>query len=288
MKESSLDLWVDERHRESSRVGFRVVRTLFSQRSPYQQVDVVETLEHGRVLLNDGLFMVSERDEFVYHEMMAHVPLFTLTHPRRVLVIGGGDGGTVREVLRHPSVEECYLVEIDEVVLEACRRHLPQTASKLTDPRVKVICGDGVEFVKGCNENFDLILVDSTDPIGPATPLFGSAFYGEVRRILGPGGVVVSQGESPFYGLSIQKRLVETLREHFAKVYIYNFSNLTYPGGLWSFTFASDQVSPLPAPHGDFSSQRVSDLGLEFQWYSAEMHEASFALPAFMKREIQV
>ncbi len=188
-------------------------RVLFSGKSPFQRVDIVETAGHGRMLLNDGLVMVSERDEHVYHEMIAHVPLFVHSRPQRVLVIGGGDGGTVREVLRHPSVEHVRLVEIDQMVVDACREHLPATAACLSDPRVQVTIADGVRFVAETDERYDVVLVDSTDPIGPAAPLFGREFYGNVRDVLTERGIVVSQAENPFYEQAAQRSLLATLRD---------------------------------------------------------------------------
>ena len=175
--------WIEERHRDSFAMRYRVEKVLFEGQSPFQRVEVVQTAGHGRMLLNDGLVMVTERDEAVYHEMIAHVPLFVHPNPRRVLVIGGGDGGSVREALRHRSVERCRLVEIDEMVVNACRRFIPQTASCLDDPRVEVTIADGVEFVATTGETYDVVLVDSTDPIGPAKPLFGSDFYRNVKRL---------------------------------------------------------------------------------------------------------
>lgn len=272
--------WLDEVFNDEIRLGFKIGDRLYSAESSYQSIEIVETKSHGRLLLNDGKTMVSERDEFIYHEMMAHVPLFLHKNAKRVLVIGGGDGGTVREVLRHQEVRECWLVEIDPLVIESCQKYLPLTAQCLSDPRVKVRCEDGVEFVKKCPTTFDLILIDSTDPIGPAAPLFGDEFYRNVRRCLTKGGIVVAQAESPFYQLEMQKKLTEILASHFTKVHLYNFTNMTYPGGLWSFGFASDHYSPLR----DLEDSRVAQSQLDFKWYSPEVHRASFALPAFQKK----
>jgi spermidine synthase len=275
---SKLDLWVTEAHQGDLEMRYRVRRTLFSGVSAFQHIDIVETTGYGKVLFNDGVVMISERDEFVYHEMISHVPLFVHPGVTRVLVIGGGDGGTVRELLRHPSVEHCRLVEIDSLVVEGCRKHIPQTAAALDDARVEVSIADGVEFVARTAERYDLVLVDSTDPIGPATPLFGAEFYSNVHRVLNDGGIVVSQAESPFYDPKRQRSMVEILAARFERVHIYNYDNLTYPGGLWSFTFAgkSDRC-----PIADFDAARAVGCGLEFRYYSPEMHRAAFVLPAF-------
>lgn len=273
------DIWIEERHRVQSAMRWRVKEVLFEGKSPFQEVTVVDTVPLGRMLLNDGLVMVTEKDEFVYHEMIAHVPLFVHPDPRRVLVIGGGDGGTVREVLRHKSVKACRLVEIDRMVVDACRKFLPSMADALKSPRAKVTIDDGVKFVATTREKFDVVIVDSTDPIGPATPLFGRKFYSDVRRLLTPRGIVVSQGESPFLEVEAQKSLLKTLSGVFRRTHLYNFSNLTYPGGLWSFTWASDDACPV----ADFDPGRVARSGLKFKYYSADLHAASFQLPQFVR-----
>ncbi|MCF8060140.1 MAG: polyamine aminopropyltransferase [Bacteriovoracaceae bacterium] len=279
------ELWIEEKLEDFLGLRIRVDKTLFSGKSPFQTVDVVETRGHGKMLLNDGLVMVTERDEFAYHDMITHVPLFVHPNPKKVLVIGGGDGGTAREVIRHPSVEKCTMVEIDEMVVNACVEHIPQTSSMLKDPRIELIIGDGVKFVEDAvksGDKFDVILVDSTDPIGPAQPLFGLEFYENIYKALNEDGIVVSQGESPFYQEKMQNKLVEILSETFPKVSIYNFSNMTYPGGLWSFTFGSKKYHPLK----DFSAGRVVESGLDFDYYNEEVHQGAFALPNFMKKRL--
>ncbi|MCB0343754.1 MAG: polyamine aminopropyltransferase [Bdellovibrionales bacterium] len=277
-----LDLWVEERHRDIVGARFKVLRTLFSGTSEYQKVDVVESAGFGKMLFNDGLAMVSERDEFVYHEMIAHVPLFTHPEPKRVLVIGGGDGGTVREVIKHPSVEHCHLVEIDEMVVNACREHIPLTSACLNDKKVQVTIGDGVKFVAETKEKFDLIIVDSTDPIGPAAPLFGKEFYQNVHSCLADGGIVVSQGESVYYEQEMQRSLLSILNNEFSITRLFNYSNLTYPGGLWSFVYASDKRCPL----ADFDESRVAASGIEFQYYNEYIHRAAFMLPEFQRKAL--
>jgi spermidine synthase len=276
-------LWIEERYKDIYTMKYRVDKTLFSGKSEYQTVDVVETRSHGKMLFNDGLVMVSERDEFVYHDMITHVPLFTHPNPEKVLIIGGGDGGTAREVLRHKSVKKCVMVEIDRMVVDACREFIPQTSKDLDDPRMELIFGDGVKYVKETEEKFDVILVDSTDPIGPATPLFGVDFYRDVHKTLSDNGIVVSQGETPFFAPETQSSLLSILNNLFEKVLIYNFSNITYPGGLWSFTFATKGLHPIK----DFDEKRVTDSNLEFQYYNSDIHRAAFALPQFMKNNIE-
>ena len=274
------NLWVEEKFEDFLGLKFKVEKVLFSGKSEFQTVDVVETKGHGKMLLNDGLIMVTERDEFAYHDMITHVPLFVHPNPKNVLVIGGGDGGTAREVIRHPSVEKCTMVEIDGMVVDACKAHIPQTASALDDPRINLIIGDGVKFVQETNEKFDVIIVDSTDPIGPAQPLFGEAFYRDVFNCLTDDGIVVSQGESSWYAMDIQQSLLNVLNAVFPNNYLYSFSNLTYPGGLWSFTFASKKYHPV----NDFNPARVAESGLEFDYYNAALHSAAFVLPSFAQK----
>jgi spermidine synthase len=272
------ELWIEEKFEDFLGLRFKVENVLFSGKSDFQTVDVVETKGHGKMLLNDGLVMVTERDEFAYHDMITHVPLFVHPQPKKVLIIGGGDGGTAREVIRHPSVEQCTMVEIDAMVVDACKQYIPQTAHALDNPKVNLIIGDGVKFVNETTEKFDVIIVDSTDPIGPAQPLFGEDFYQAVYRCLNDDGIVVSQGESSWYASDIQKSLLSVLQQVFPKCYLYSFSNLTYPGGLWSFTFASKKYHPI----NDFNPQLVANSGLNFDYYNENIHRAAFSLPSFV------
>jgi spermidine synthase len=278
-----LNLWAAENHKNILELRYRVKRSLYSEESDFQQIDIVETEGFGKMLFNDSIVMLSERDEFVYHEMISHVPLFVHPGVERVLVIGGGDGGTVRELLRHASVTHCRLVEIDKLVVEGCRKHIPQTAAALDDPRVTVTIGDGVAFVAETDERYDLVIVDSTDPIGPATPLFGEQFYANVQRILTANGIAISQAESPYYEPDCQSSMLTILGGLFERVHLYNYVNLTYPGGLWSFTFASKGGL---CPIGDFNAERVTATGLTFEYYSPAIHKAAFVLPEFQRRQL--
>jgi spermidine synthase len=274
--------WIDEEYQGIVRTGFRLKRRLFKGRSPFQSVEVVETKGHGRLLLIDGMTMTSERDEFVYHEMIVHPALFVHPRPRKVLVIGGGDGGTMREVLRHPSVEECVLVEIDRLVVDAARRFLPGTGRAFSHPRARTLIEDGVRFVAETAERFDAIIVDSTEPFGPAKELFGPKFYRDCRRVLTKDGIVVSQAGSPFYEISTIKNLWRLLRPVFPVREACLFNNLTYPGGLWAFTWASKGRHPMR----HFDARRVARARLPLRWYNAEVHRAAFARPEFLRRAL--
>lgn len=276
------DRWVHEIHQDCVSLGYKMKGRLFTDHSEFQRVDIIETVGHGRMLLNDGIIMLSERDEFVYHEMIAHVPLFSHPAPRRVLIIGGGDGGTAREVLRHRSVSRVTMVEIDGMVIDACRRHMPKVSYPAGDPRLEVVVGDGLGYVQACDAPFDVIIVDSTDPMGPSEPLFGGPFYADTARLLGDGGILITQAESPFYDTGIQQAMLARQREHFRRLHLYLFTNLTYPGGLWSFGFASQSASP--AAGGD--SSRVAAAGIDFRYYTPAVHRAAFALPAFVLQRL--
>ena len=274
--------WYEEFQYDYLKVRYKIKEVLFSAKSDYQEIEIIDTNFFGKILLNDGIVMLSEQDEFVYHEMIAHVPLFIHPNPQKVLVIGGGDGGTVREIIRHKEVELCHLVEIDEMVVNACKEHIPQTSAALNDPRVKVMICDGVKYVKETDERYDLIIVDSTDPIGPATPLFGKDFYTDVNNILNNPGIVISQAETPFYHLDMQKGLLNSLKPSFNKRFLYGYSNLLYPSGYWTFSFATNSLCPIK----DFNRDKFAQTNLKFKWYNKNIHKAAFALPQFVKDEL--
>ncbi|MDA9189715.1 polyamine aminopropyltransferase [bacterium] len=273
--------WIVETS-EHYKTSFKVKKRLFCGQSDFQKVEVVDTELFGKMLFNDDLAMVSDRDEFVYHEMISHVPLFTHPNPRRVLIIGGGDGGTAREVCRHSRVEKCMMVEIDKMVVDACKEHIPSCSWDLANPKLEVLIDDGIKFVKETSEKFDLILVDSTDPIGPAEPLFGTEFYCDIYNCLSDDGIVVSQCENPWNEMAMQKKLVSILAGLFPIVNMYNYHNLTYPSGTWSFSIGSKKL----CPKGDFQTIMYESEKLKCKYYNSEVHLGAFALPEFQKREI--
>ena len=276
------NLWVEEVHKDNLGMRFKVNKVLFSGQSPFQTVQIVETRGFGKMLLNDGMVMVSERDEFAYHDMIVHPAMYTHPNPKKVLVVGGGDGGTVREVLRHSSVEKVVMVEIDEMVTKACIEHIPQTSSRLSDSKVTLLFEDGVKYMAESNETFDVIIIDSSDPIGPATPLFNEEFYANVNQRLSDEGIVVSQCESPYYEVEMQKTILGILSKKFKVVRLANYTNLTYPGGLWSFSMGSKKYDPL----ADFQEDRFKKDAFEFNYYNSDLHRGAFMLPEFQKREL--
>ncbi len=274
------ELWEGE-----TGLSFGVQDLLFSKQSAYQKVQVWQTDAFGKILTLDGLVMITERDEFVYHEMISHPALNVLKEPRRVLVVGGGDGGTVREVLRHPEVEHVDLVEIDDMVLEVARTYFPHVCSGFDDPRLTIHVRDGVEFVhQSPASTYDLIIVDSTDPIGIAEGLFDKAFYQQCAHILTEQGILVAQTESPFDNLfhEVIQRATSFLRTLFPIVRPYIAFIPSYPMGLWSFTMGSKQLDPV----ADFEEERVKNweqqLEKPLRYYNSAIHRAAFALPSFV------
>lgn len=271
--------WFEEINPEETlALRFKITDHLFSKKSPFQQVDIYNTISHGKLLAHDSLVMTTEKDEFVYHDMITHVPMFIHPNPKNVLIIGGGDGGTSREVLKHPSVESCTMVEIDPVVIEAAREYLQQTSCEFNNPKLKILTQDGVDFVKNTREKFDVIIVDSSDPIGPATPLFNTDFYKDIYSILTDKGIVVSQCESPYYHRDMQETLLKILGEHFPKVHLYTYTNLSYPGGYWAFSYASKGLCPMM----DLDKKKVESAPFKTTYYNANIHWGSFQLPTFM------
>ncbi len=265
---------------------FGVEEVLLSRQSRFQRIEVLQTDAFGRVLLLDGLVMLTERDEFVYHEMIAHPALCLLERPRRALVIGGGDGGTVREVLRHPSIERVDLVEIDAAVVEAARAFFPEVSAALDAPRLQIYAEDGAAFVEAAApESYDLVLVDSTDPVGMAESLFGEAFYRRCAEVLTKEGILVAQTESPFDpsfqdSIRAARRLLTQL---FAEVHTYLAAIPAYPMGTWSFTMAAKGAHPVEDFDAEAAAARLDGFDAALRYYNPEVHRAAFALPNFAR-----
>ena len=274
-----LDNWVTETHKGILKTGFKFKELLFEGDSPYQNVKIVETNGFGKMLLNDSVVMTCERDEFIYHEMIAHVPMFTHPNPQSALIIGGGDGGTARELLKHQSLKRLIMVEIDSMVVSACKKHLKSLSASLENPRLELKIEDGADFISKQKGAFDIIVVDSSDPIGPSSVLFGENFYKNACQALKSGGILVAQAESSFYEIERQKTLLEINSQLFKQLGFYNYSNLSYPAGPWSFLFASKGPHPLR----DFQKARFKSQNLKLRYYNEEMHRASFAKAQFVK-----
>ena len=279
-----MDLWYTEKHSDNVGITLKVTRSLFSGASEYQQLDIVETAEYGRMMLLDGLVMLTERDEFIYHEMIVHPALFTHPAAKKVLVIGGGDGGTIREIVKHPQVEQAVLCEIDGLVVEKSIELLPTVASAIdgSNPRVKLHIDDGLAYIRAHQNEFDVILVDSTDPIGPAVGLFEEDFYRLVFAALKDDGIMVAQSESPFYHSNIQRDMYAALRQVFSIVEMYQAFIPTYPSGLWSFACASKRWHPVT----DFDHDRAARRTFTTRYYNEDLHRGAFMLPTFARENV--
>lgn len=280
-----MELWFTENHTKNVKLSIKVDRQLYSGKSEFQRIDIFDSREFGRFLTLDGYMMLTEKDEFIYHEMITHVPMCVNPDARRVLVIGGGDGGTVRELLRYPAIEHIDLVEIDELVVEVCRKYLPQTAGCLSDPRLTIHYEDGLKFVRHCEDAYDLIIVDSTDPFGPGEGLFTKEFYGNCYKALHDDGIMVNQHESPFYTQDAyaMQRAHKRIVDSFPISRVYQAHIPTYPSGHWLFGFASKNRHPVK----DVNWVRWNALGLNTRYYNTQLHAGAFALPNYVEEMLR-
>ena len=277
-----MELWFSERHTPNVKFSIKVDRQLYSGQSEFQRIDVFDSIEFGRFLTLDGYMMLTEKDEFIYHEMITHVPMAVHPNPRNVLVIGAGDGGVIRELTRYKQVEHIDLVEIDEMVIEVCKKHLPQTASEFHDERVHIYIEDGVKYIRSCENQYDLIIVDSTDPFGPGEGLFTKEFYGSCYKALRDDGIMVNQHESPFYreDVAAMQRAHKRIAECFPISRVYQAHIPTYPSGHWLFGFASKKYHPVA--HFDVSAWQ--SLELMTRYYNPKLHVGSFSLPTYVEK----
>lgn len=275
-----MEIWFTEKQTENMALSCRIIRTLHSEETPFQRLAVVETCQFGRMLILDNIIQTTVADEFVYHEMISHVALNTHKRPRSVLVIGGGDGGVVRELVKHHSVEKVVHCEIDGAVIEASRKYLPEISCALDNPRVKIIVDDGIKHVRENKNTYDVIIVDSTDPMGPAEGLFSAEFYKDIYESLTLDGIFVAQTESPFFNKELIQRLHQDISSIFPVTRLFLANIPTYPGGLWSFTMGSKKHDPLEVTGDNFPK-------LDTKYYSPEIHRACFVLPPFVKELIK-
>ena len=276
-----MELWYTEQHTDNVRFSIKVDKPLYTGQSEFQRIDVFNSKEFGTFFTLDGLMMVTEKDEFIYHDMIVHVPMATNPKIKNVLVIGAGDGGTVRELTRYSTIEHIDMVEIDKMVVDVCREYLPQTACKLDDPRVKLYFEDGLKYVRSKENAYDLIIVDSTDPFGPGEGLFTREFYGNCFKALKEDGILVNQHESPYYEeyAKSMRRAHKRIREFFPVCRVYQAHIPTYPSGHWLFGFASKTYDPL----NDIDEQAWNNLGLKTKYYNTEIHKGCFALPNYVQ-----
>ena len=262
---------------------------LFDVQSPFQRVRILESYKYGKMLALDDMVMTTEKDEFHYHEMISHPALFSLPNAKNVLIIGGGDGGTAREVLRHKNIEQVTMVEIDGEVIEACKIHLPKIAAEFDNPKLTLLVDDGIEFLKNAIPNsYDLIIVDGSDPVGPAEGLFSVEFYTNCYAALKNDGILVAQGESPKFNEKAFTELNHTLQTIFGldKAPISLFFVPTYPTGMWSFQYGIKGNITLKEVKNKAEIQEfVAKEGLRY--YNEDIHTNTFALPNFVKELVR-
>jgi spermidine synthase len=274
------NVWYSELHNGQSGFTVKVERIIESNESEFQRIDILDTKDFGKMLALYGSLMVCDNDNNAYNEMLAHVPLFVHPAPRNVLIIGGGDCGTLTEVMRHPEVASCVMCEIDKMVIETARKHFPYLTKGLDDPRATVVYQDGKSFIRDSKDRFDVILLDLSDPVGPAADLFQKAFHQQAFERLNDDGIMVAQSESPFYNKETVSAIFRNLREIFPIVKMYTCYMPIYPSGIWSFAFCSKKYDPV----ADFDEKRYTKLNLTTRYYNAETHRGAFMLPEFIKK----
>lgn len=273
-----MDLWVTEYQTPALGYSCKITETLRVEKTPFQDLAVVVTEQFGKMLLLDGMVMTTDRDEFVYHEMISMVALNSHPDPRKVLIIGGGDGGALREVVRHPRVEKGVLVEIDDRVIQSSRDFFPELACAFSNPKAEIIVDDGIKYIQEHKYEFDIILVDSTEPVGPAVVLFSPEFYQSCFEALKEDGMLVAQSESPFFNQQVIQTVYGGIGQIFPVTDLYLASIPTYPSGLWSFTIGSKKYDP---------QEVKTQTDLSFKYYNEALHKASFKLPGFVQEIIK-
>jgi len=280
----NMDLWFNEYHTKNARFSIKIDKHVISRKSEFQRIDVFDSYTFGRILVLDGYLMLTEKDEFIYHEMMTHVPMAVNPKITDALVIGAGDGGVVRELTKYNSIKRIDMVEIDKTVVDVCREYLPQTACKLDDPRVHIYYEDGLNFVRRKFNEYDLIIVDSTDPIGPGENLFTRDFYGNCYKALNASGILVNQHESPYYpdDAKAMQKAHKHIKSIFPIALVYQAHIPTYPSGHWLFGFASKSLDPIADLNPDWNF-----LGLKTRYYNTELHKGCFALPTYVKELLE-
>ncbi len=263
---------------------FHESTVLLRQKTDVQDLIIFQNPRFGKILALDGIIQNTEADEAIYHEMMVHVPLLAHENPKSVLIIGGGDGGILREVLKHPSIERVTLVEIDKQVVDFSKEHLPHLSKGAFDhPKAHIIIQDAALFVKECKEDFDVIICDSSDPIGPGAVLFTREFYGDCKNLLSKNGIFVNQNGVPFMQETELALTAKNRKPHFKHVTFYLATVPTYAGGQMAFGWASDKKYRLSEA---VLAERLSKLKGELFYYTPEIHKAAFALPAFMQKQL--
>ncbi|MDD2586673.1 MAG: polyamine aminopropyltransferase [Syntrophomonadaceae bacterium] len=268
--------WMNEINTDGYRVQWKINNILHTETTDYQQLSIVDTVEWGKALVLDGALQVSEKDEFIYNEMITHIVMHSHPQPEKILIIGGGDGGALREVVKHKDVKAVDMVEIDGRVIENCKKYLPSIACAFDDPRLNLYLEDGIKFVANSKEKYDVVIIDSSDPVGPAVQLYSKGFYENVFKVLASDGMMVAQSESPIFYQDIFVSVFDSLSTIFAQTYVYLATVPTYVSGPWSFTIGSKKYSPLK-----IIDDRETINGLKY--YNAGIHKGAFNLPQYVK-----
>ncbi|MGB6767858.1 MAG: polyamine aminopropyltransferase [Methyloceanibacter sp.] len=283
-----MERWVEETLHRGFRARLKAERVLFDSETEHQHLIIFETPDFGRVMMLDGVVQLSTKDEFVYHEMMSHVPLFAHGRVAKALIVGGGDGGVLREALRHPGLESVTLCEIDRSVIDLCREHFPQvSAGAYDDPRTKIVIADGTKFVAETDERFDVIMIDSTDPIGPSAVLFTKEFYADCRRALADGGVLVSQNGIPFLQAGELKQSVGYFRELFEDAFAYLATTPSYFGGPMSFGWATDDGELRQHKRRKIERRYAKAGSFPTRYWRPDVQLAAFALPTYVRELVE-
>lgn len=270
------NLWATEQQTPTMRISLQTKGTLHSEQTPYQHLALVDTYTYGRTLFLDGIIQTTEVDEFVYHEMITHPALNTHGNPKQALVIGGGDGGSIREIIKYPTIEKATLVDIDARVVENTRKYLPSISCALDDPKVEVRFEDGIKHVQEHKNTYDFICCDSPDPIGPAEGLFSKDFYQSIFESLTADGIFAAQTESPWVNKKLIRRVYDDISSIFPITRVLLAYVPTYPTGMWTFTLGSKKHDPLDFVESNFP-------GYKTRYYSPEIHKAAFVLPPFVQ-----
>lgn len=273
------NVWYSELHEGLSGLTIKVDRVVESTESEFQRIDILESQDFGRLLVLYGSLMAADRDNNAYNEMITHVPLFSHPSPKRALIIGGGDCGALTEVMKHPEVEECVMCEIDKMVVEVSKRYFPYLTTGANDRRARLLFQDGKEFIANGSDKFDIVMLDLSDPVGPAEELFQKPFYQSVYNRLNDDGILVAQSESPFYNPRSVKGIYANLRAVFPIVKMYTCFMPIYPSAYWSMAFCSKKYDPI----ANFDQERYNQLKLTTRYYNDDVHRGAFALPQFVK-----
>jgi spermidine synthase len=271
---------------EGTAFSLKIKKKLHEEQSEFQKIAIYETETFGNLMVIDDCVMLTQRDNFLYHEMMAHPALFTHKDPKKVVIIGGGDCGTLKEVLKHPSVEEAWQIEIDEVVTKLSQKYFPELCDKNDDPRARFFFGDGIQWMKDVvSESVDIIIIDSTDPVGPAEGLFAKDFYRNCFAALRAGGILIQQSESPLlHSKTIIKKAHEEMQEvGFDHTHTLSFPQPVYPTGWWSATMAGKQK-----PLIYFREEDVDERPFVTRYYNKQIHQGALAIPEFMKVDLEL